>query len=36
MNSKNLLKKIDDRGVYYLTLNRPHVMNAFDEILIKD
>tara|TARA_B100000809_G_scaffold232675_1_gene248812 strand:+ start:1496 stop:2281 length:786 start_codon:yes stop_codon:yes gene_type:complete len=33
---KNLLTKLDDRGVYYLTLNRPHVMNAFDENLIKE
>jgi len=36
MNSKNLIKRIDDRGIYYLTINRPHVMNAFDENLIKD
>ena len=36
MNSENLLKRIDDRGIYYLTINRPHVMNAFDENLIKD
>jgi enoyl-CoA hydratase/carnithine racemase len=32
---KNLLTKLDDRGVYYLTLNRPHVRNAFYEKLIK-
>ena len=33
---KNLLSKLDDRGVYYLTLNRPNVMNAFDENLIEE
>ena len=33
---KNLLSKLDDRGVYYLTLNRSNVMNAFDENLIEE
>ncbi|MBT4110159.1 MAG: hypothetical protein HOE34_08490, partial [Pelagibacterales bacterium] len=33
---ENLLKKIDSRGIYYLNINRPQVMNAFDENLIKE
>jgi hypothetical protein len=32
----NLLTKLDGRGVYYLNINRPQVMNAFDENLIKE
>jgi len=33
---ENLLTKLDGRGVYYLNINRPQVMNAFDENLIKE
>ena len=31
-----LLKNIDERGVFYLTLNRPEIMNAFDDALIAE
>jgi len=31
-----LLKNVDERGVFYLTLNRPEIMNAFDDALIAE
>ena len=33
---KLLLKNVDERGVFYLTLNRPEIMNAFDDALIAE
>jgi len=34
MNSEILKSKIDKRGIFYLNLNRPNIMNAFDDKLI--
>jgi methylglutaconyl-CoA hydratase len=34
--STNLLCRLDSRGVLWLTLNRPDVLNAFDEALINE
>lgn len=31
-----LIKYIDNRGIFYLTLNRPDIMNAFDDVLISE
>lgn len=36
MTSSNLLVETDERGVCTVTLNRPHLHNAFDDILIGD
>ncbi len=36
MTEKSLLLKIDDRGVATLSLNRPRLHNAFDDVLIAD
>jgi methylglutaconyl-CoA hydratase len=33
---ENLKTRLDDRGIYYLNINRPNVMNAFDENLIEE
>jgi methylglutaconyl-CoA hydratase len=34
MNSSSILTHVDDRGVATLTMNRPELHNAFDDILI--
>ena len=34
MCSEILIAKTDKRGIFYLNLNRPNIMNAFDDKLI--
>ena len=34
MSEKIILTNMDKRGIFYLNLNRPEIMNAFDDELI--
>ena len=34
MSEKIIITNQDERGIFYLNLNRPEIMNAFDDELI--